>query len=62
MVVDRIDELPDGDELFHAGHISVVVPTDFKRLPSQDDHVHVCVYQVGSGEYRPRCVFIPGES
>jgi hypothetical protein len=61
-VVDSIDLLPDGDQLFHAGPISVVVPAEFKRLPSQDNNVHVCVYRIGSGEYRPRCVFVPGES
>ncbi len=58
--VDRIDTLEDGDLLFHAGPISVVVPADFKRLPSPDSDTHVCVYQVGSGTYRPRCVFVPG--
>jgi hypothetical protein len=62
MVVERIERLEDGDERYYAGAISVVVPAEFKRLPSQDDHVHVCVYRVGSGEYRPRCVFVPGES
>lgn len=60
--VDRIEPLPDGDALFHAGSISVVVPAEFLRLPSQDNHTHVCVYQIGSGEYRPRCVFVPGSS
>jgi hypothetical protein len=61
-MVDRIDPLPDGDEMFHAGAISVVVPIEFKRLPSQDNRIHVCVYTVRSGEYRPRCVFVPGQS
>jgi hypothetical protein len=58
--VDSIDPLPDGDAVFHAGSISVVVPAEFMRLPSQDDHAHICVYRIGSGEYRPRCVFVPG--
>jgi hypothetical protein len=58
--VDRIDTLEDGDLLFHAGSISVLVPAEFKRLPSPDSDTHVCVYQVGSGAYRPRCVFVPG--
>ena len=60
--VDRIESLPDGDALFHAGSISVVVPAEFMRLPSEDNETHVCVYRVGSGEYRPRCVFVPGAS
>jgi hypothetical protein len=60
--VDRIEPLPDGDALFHAGSISVVVPAEFLRLPSEDNETHVCVYRIGSGEYRPRCVFVPGAS
>lgn len=59
-VVDRIETLEDGDLLFQAGSIRVVVPAEFKRLPSPDSHTHVCVYQVRAGEYRPRCVFVPG--
>ena len=58
--VDSIEMLEDGDMLFRAGSISVVVPAEFMRLPSQDNNAHICVYQVGSGEYRPRCVFVPG--
>jgi hypothetical protein len=58
--VDRIETLEDGDLLFHAGSISVVVPAEFMRLPSPDNDTHVCVYQIGNGEYRPRCVFVPG--
>ena len=58
--VDSIQELDDGDLLFRAGSISVVVPAEFMRLPSPDNDTHVCVYQIGSGEYRPRCVFVPG--
>ncbi|MGE0848831.1 MAG: hypothetical protein AB7O44_04290 [Hyphomicrobiaceae bacterium] len=46
--------------LFRAGPISVVVPAEFMRLPSPESHTHVCVYQVRSGEYLPRCVFVPG--
>jgi hypothetical protein len=60
--VDRIEHLDDGDALFHAGSISVVVPAEFLRLPSEDNETHVCVYRIGSGEYRPRCVFVPGAS
>jgi hypothetical protein len=48
--------------VFHAGDISVVVPAEFKRLPSEDNETHVCVYQIGSGAYRPRCVFVPGNT
>jgi hypothetical protein len=58
--VESIERLPDGDLLFRAGSISVVVPAEFMRLPSPDNDTHVCVYRVGSGEYRPRCVFVPG--
>ncbi len=58
--VDSVEKLPDGDFLFRAGPISVVVPAEFQRLPSPDSDTHVCVYQVRSGEYRPRCVFVPG--
>jgi hypothetical protein len=58
--VDSIEKLEDGDLLFHAGSISVVVPAEFMRLPSPDNHTHVCVYEVRSGVYRPRCVFVPG--
>jgi hypothetical protein len=58
--VDRVETLADGDLLFYAGSISVVVPAEFLRLPSQDDQTHICVYQVRGGEYRPRCVFVPG--
>jgi hypothetical protein len=58
--VDSIEKLEDGDMLFRAGAISVVVAAEFLRLPSPDNDTHVCVYQVGSGEYRPRCVFVPG--
>ena len=58
--VDSIERLPDGDLLFRAGAIAVVVPAEFMRLPSQDNETHVCVYRLASGEYRPRCVFVPG--
>jgi hypothetical protein len=58
--VDSIEKLDDGDLLFHMGSISVVVPAEFMRLPSPDNDTHVCVYRVGTGEYRPRCVFVPG--
>ena len=58
--VDSIEKLDDGDLRFRAGSISVVVPAEFMRLPSPDNDTHVCVYRVGSGEYRPRCVFVPG--
>jgi hypothetical protein len=61
-VVDKVDPLPDGGELFHAGSITVIVPRTFKRMPSQDSQVHLCYYRVFTGEYRPRCVFVPGES
>jgi hypothetical protein len=61
-VVDKVDALPDGAELFHAGSITVVVPRHFKRMPSQDSQVHLCFYRVFTGEYRPRCVFVPGDS
>jgi hypothetical protein len=60
--VDRIETLPDGDAVFHAGSISVVVAAEFLRLPSEDNDTHICVYRVGSGEYRPRCIFVPGSS
>jgi hypothetical protein len=60
--VDRIEPLQGGDALFHAGSISVVIPAEFPRLPSEDSDAHVCVYRVFSGEYRPRCVFVPGSS
>jgi hypothetical protein len=40
--------------------VLVVVPAEFMRLPSPDNDTHVCVYRVGSAEYRPRCVFVPG--
>ena len=60
MKVDSIEVLENGDMRFQAGAISVVVAAEFLRLPSQDNDTHVCVYQVGSGEYRPRCVFVPG--
>ena len=60
--VDKVDSLPDGAELFHAGSIVVIVPKHFKRMPSQDSHVHLCYYRVFTGEYRPRCVFVPGDS
>jgi len=59
-MVDWIEHLPDGDQLFHAGSISVVVPAEFLRLPSEDSRTHVCVYRIDSGAYRPRCVFVPG--
>ena len=58
--VDSIEKLEDGDLLFRAGPVSVVVPAEFQRLPSPDNNTHVCVYQVRNGEYRPRCVFVPG--
>lgn len=61
-IVDKVDALPDGAELFHAGSITVIVPRHFKRMPSQDSQVHLCFYRVFTGEYRPRCVFVPGES
>jgi hypothetical protein len=62
LMVDKVDSLPDGGELFHAGSITVIVPKHFKRMPSQDSHVHLCYYRVFTGEYRPRCVFVPGDS
>lgn len=58
--VDSIEKLEDGDLLFRVGAISVVVPAEFQRLPSPDSDTHVCVYKVRGGEYRPRCVFVPG--
>ncbi len=58
--VDSIEKLPDGYMLFRAGPISVVVSDEFMRLPSPDNDTHICVYQVRSNEYRPRCVFVPG--
>ena len=58
--VDSIEKLADGDMLFRAGPISVVVPAEFMRLPSPDNDTHICVYQVRGSEYRPRCVFVPG--
>ena len=58
--VDSIEKLDDGDLLFRVGSISVVVAAEFKRLPSPDSDTHVCVYRVGNGEYRPRCVYVPG--
>jgi len=61
-IVDKVDSLPNGEELFHAGSITVIVPKNFKRMPSQDSHVHLCYYRVFTGEYRPRCVFVPGDS
>jgi len=61
-IVDKVDPLPDGAELFHAGSVTVIVPKHFKRMPSQDSHVHLCFYRVFTGEYRPRCVFVPGDS
>lgn len=61
-IVEKVDALPDGAELFHAGSITVIVPKHFKRMPSQDSHVHLCYYRVFTGEYRPRCVFVPGDS
>jgi hypothetical protein len=60
--VDRVEFLPDGDSIFHAGAISVVVAAEFLRLPSQDNDTHICVYRIANGEYRPRCVFVPGAS
>jgi hypothetical protein len=58
---ESIETLEDGDLLFHAGSISVVVPAELMRpLPSQDNDTHICIYQIGSGEYRLRCVFVPG--
>jgi hypothetical protein len=61
-IVDKVDSLADGAELFHAGSITVIVPKHFKRMPSQDSRVHLCFYRVFTGEYRPRCVFVPGDS
>jgi hypothetical protein len=58
--VDSIEMLADGDMLFRAGSIAVVVPAEFMRLPSPDNDAHVCFYRVGTGYYRPRCVFVPG--
>jgi hypothetical protein len=60
MKVDSIEKLPDGDLLFRAGAVSVVVPAEFRRQTSPDNDTHVCVYKVRGGEYRPRCVFVPG--
>ena len=58
--VDSIQTLEDGDQLFRAGSSSVIVPAEFMKLPSQDNDTHICVYRIDSGEYRPRCVFVPG--
>jgi hypothetical protein len=60
--VDRIERLPDGDSIFYAGSITVVVAAEFLRLPSEDNDTHICVYRINNGEYRPRCVFVPGAS
>jgi hypothetical protein len=58
--VDGIETLSDGSQLFHFRGQQVIVPRGFPQMPSQDLHVHVCVYRTITGRWAPRCVFMPG--
>jgi hypothetical protein len=58
--VDKIDVLPDGSMIMHAGAVEVVVPRNFIREPSQDSDAHVCAIPLVPGTYVPVCVFLPG--
>ena len=60
--VERIDFLPDGAMLMHAGPIEVVVPRYFLQEPSADGDAHVCAVAIAVGRYLPVCVFMPGTS
>jgi hypothetical protein len=59
--VDKIDFLPDGGMVMHAGYMEVVVPRNFVKEVSEDADAHVCV-SIATGTYRPICVFMPGTS
>jgi len=58
--VDKIDILPGGDMLMHAGGIEVFVPRHFLQEPSVDGDPHVCAVSIATGVYLPVCVFMPG--
>jgi len=58
--VDKIDFLPDGGMIMHAGPIEVFVPRYFVQRPSEDGDAHVCAVSIATGTYLPVCVFMPG--
>ena len=58
--VDKIDFLPDGGMVMHAGPIEVLVPRHFVQEPSEDGDAHVCTVSIATGTYLPVCVFMPG--
>jgi hypothetical protein len=57
-----IKRLPDGRLAITASHFTVIVPSGFPIRPSLDSDSHICVYRNISGQYLPRCVFMPGMS
>ena len=58
--VDRIEFLPGGEMLMHAGRMKVLVPRYFVRELSEDGDAHVCAVSIVEGKYEPVCVFMPG--
>jgi hypothetical protein len=58
--VDKIDYLPDGGMVMHAGPMEVFVPHYFLQEPSEDGDAHVCAVSLTTGTYLPVCVFMPG--
>ena len=60
--VERIDFLPDGAMIMHAGPMKVMVPRFFVQEPSADGDAHICAVSIAIGIYLPVCVFMPGTS
>jgi len=52
--------LADGSMVMDARPMHVLVPWGFLQQPSRDNDAHVCAYQMPTGQYVPRCVFLPG--
>src|SRR5262245_10024201 len=57
---DRIGKLSDGSMAIDAGSMHVFMPPGFLQQPSRDNDAHVCAYQMPTGQYVPRCLFLPG--
>lgn len=58
--IDRMEKYPDGSMVIDAGSMHVVIPRGFLQQPSRDNDAHVCAYQMPTGQYVPRCLFLPG--
>jgi len=53
--VERIEKLPDGAMVMHAGSMHVLVPRGFFQQPSQDNDAHVCAYEMHASPLSSGC-------